>query len=320
VDKVRVAVIGLGNMGRHHVRVYSENPRVELVAVCDANAELGAQFSEKYHVKLYLDYKHLIDSNAVDAISIAASTKFHYDMAKYAIERGVHVLVEKPIADTIERANDLIALAKHHNVKLMVGHIERFNTAVQVVDALIKSGEVGVVKSISTRRVGGFPGQIKDANVLIDLAVHDIDIIHTLIGKSIPDKVMINSGKTVTDDRDDFADILLKYGDVSAYVQVNWVTPCRIRTLTVTGDKGYIQMDYIAQTVTLFKSSVTKTTNERGEVTISLPITEGVSVDVPKKEPLATELDHFITCIQTNSSPIVSGENGRDALAIALAK
>ncbi len=320
MKKLNIAVIGLGNMGRHHVRVYSENPDVNLVAVCDSNPTLRAQFEETYAVKGYSDYKLLIDEQNLDALSIVASTRLHYEMAKYAIEKGVNVLVEKPIADTIERADDLIRLAKQHNVKLMVGHIERFNPSVQVVDQLIKAGEVGRVVSISTRRLGGFPGQIKDANVLIDLAVHDIDIIHTLIGESSPTQILINSGRAVADDRDDYADILLRYSIVSAYVQVNWITPNRIRTLTVTGNEGYIQMDYIAQTVTLFKSKVTKTVSLTGEVTIGLPVSEPISIEVPKKEPLASELGHFITCIQTNSSPLVTGENGRDALAIALSR
>ncbi len=320
MEKINIAVIGLGNMGRHHVRVYSENPKVNLVGLCDSNAQLGAQFKDKYNVNYYLDYKQLITEQKPDAISIVASTRLHYDMAKYAIEHGVHVLVEKPIADTVDKANDLIELAKKHNVKLMVGHIERFNPSVQVVGQLVKAGEIGDIMSISTKRIGGFPGQIKDANVLIDLAVHDIDIIHTLIGQSKPSKLMINSGMAITEDCDDYADILLNYNGISAYIQVNWITPSRIRTLTVTGNKGHIHMDYITQTVMLYKSKVTKTTSETGEVTIGLPVSDPIPVDVPKKEPLVAELDHFITCIQTDASPLVSGENGRDALAIALSR
>jgi len=311
-------VIGLGNMGRHHVRVYSENPNVTLVAVCDNNGQLATQFQEKYEVQSFTDYKEMMDTLTLDAVSIVASTRLHYDIAKYAILKGIHVLIEKPIADTIEKANELIALAAQKKVTLMVGHIERFNPSVQVVETLIKQGDIGNIITISTKRAGGFPTQIKDANVLIDLAVHDIDIIHTLIGKSIPTKVTINTGRAIAKDREDYADILLQYDTISAFVQVNWITPTRVRTLSVTGDKGHIQMDYIAQTVTLYKSAVSTQVTPSGDTNISLPLADGISIDVPKQEPLAVEIDHFITCVTTNRQPRVSGENARDALAIAL--
>ena len=211
MKKVNVAVIGLGNMGRHHVRNYSELPDANLIAEVML-IERANQFAETFNCKAYTNLEGLIENETIDAINITAPTSTHYKIARYALEKGVHVLIEKPICDNVADAEELIALAEQKGLILMVGHIERFNPAVQKVKEMIESDQLGKVTSLISRRVGAFPPQIHDANVVIDLAVHDIDIFNYLLNAA-PDEVTGNAGRALINGREDYAELFLTYGD-----------------------------------------------------------------------------------------------------------
>ena len=317
MKNLRVAVIGLGNMGKHHARNYFEIPNADLVAVCDADQTRANQFADQFKCKAYTSLESLLESEDLDAINVTSPTSTHFKIAKLAIESGLHVLIEKPICDNVENAEMLIQLAEKKGVLLMVGHIERFNPAVQKMKSMIDKNELGKITSLISRRVGAFPPQIHDANVVIDLAVHDIDIFNYLLNKK-PDKVTGNAGRALINGREDYAELFLTYGDQNGFIQVNWITPVRIRHLAITGTKGYAELDFIKQEITFYKSNYKEVSGITDEMSIKFDETEKVNVPFDKKEPLKEELCHFLSCIKSNSQPLVHGSVGKEALKIAL--
>lgn len=317
MKKIKVAVIGLGNMGKHHVRNYSELEDSELVAVCDLQQDLIDEFSKKYNCKGYTDLDLMLKQESIDAVSITVPTALHFPIAKLIIENKINVLIEKPICDSVEKANKLLKLSKENNVIIMVGHIERFNPAVLKLKEIIDEGKLGKITSLISRRVGAFPAQIKDANVIIDLAVHDIDIFSYMLGKQ-PDNVFANAGRALIDGREDYAEILLTYGDQNGMMQVNWITPIRIRNLSITGTKGYAELNYMTQELKLFESNYHEDHDDFGDFIIKFGNPTQTEVTVEKKEPLAQELSHFLKCVSTNTQPLISGETGIQALKTAL--
>lgn len=317
MSKINVAVIGLGNMGKHHVRNYHNISKANLLAVCDLNPDLVNEFSEKYNCKGYTNLDEVLLNESIDAITLTVPTSLHYKIAKKFIEAGIHILIEKPICDNVNEAQELIDLAKKHNCTLMIGHIERFNPVVKKLKEVIDNGEVGKVTSLISRRVGAFPAQIKDANVIIDLAVHDIDIFSYLLGKH-PDKIYGNAGRALIDGREDYAEIFLTYGDQNGFMQVNWITPIRIRNLAITGTKGYAELNYMTQELKLFESNYYEDHDNFGDFIIKFGNPVERHIPVEKKEPLFEELSHFVDCILEKKQPLISGEVGLKALDTAL--
>lgn len=312
---VKVGVIGIGNMGKHHARVYSQLDGVELVAVSDLNENPGREISQKLNCKFYNDYREMLDKEDIQALSIAVPTTLHREIALECIKRGKHILVEKPISNTIETAREIIDSARGAGVKLGVGHTERFNPAVQKLKNIIDSGDLGEITTIIARRVGVFPPQVKDASVVVDIAVHDIDIFNYFLKKQ-PEAIHAASGKALTNHREDYADILLKYDGTNAFIQVNWITPVKIRNLAVTGTKGYAELNYITQDLTIFRSNYRNIETFSDVVEFGTP--EMISVTVNKEEPLKRELKDFTDSIKENREPLVTGEDALKALEIAM--
>ena len=188
MKKIRVAVIGVGLMGQNHARVYTELPNCELVAVSDLDEEKAKAVASKFNCKYYTDHKELVEKEKVEAVSIAVPTKNHKEVAIDVIKKNLNLLLEKPISNNVKDAEDIIKKAKEKKVKFLVGHIERFNPAVTKLKKIIDEDKIGPICSIIAKRVGTFPPRIKDANIVIDVSVHDIDIIRYLMGRN-PDKV-----------------------------------------------------------------------------------------------------------------------------------
>lgn len=316
---IKIAVLGLGNMGRHHVRHLSDIEGAELVAVCDPSKERADAFAADYTCNAYYDLDTLLATETLDAIDITAPTSLHFKLAKQALEAGVSVLVEKPICETVEDANYLIELADSKNLTLMVGHIERFNPAVVAAKQLIDSGKLGQVSMVIARRAGRFPAQMKDANVVIDLAVHDIDVLTYLIG-SAPEDVIGKSGNALVNERPDMASILLSYPNgAQGFVHVNWITPTPFRTLHITGEKGHIELNYATKETWFYPSKFTRNTHEDGNTTISFEDQAPVQVQVEASDQLKAELEHFVAAVAQKTPPVTDGKAGRDALSAALA-
>lgn len=315
-NKIKVAVIGVGNMGKHHARVYSKLRDVNLVAVSDINEKKGKQVAKEFDCRYYKDYKKMLNKEHIDAVSIVVPTKLHKKVALDVIGFKKHLLIEKPIASTTKEAQEIIKAAKKAKVKLTVGHIERFNPAVQGLKDVIKKDDLGKIISIIAKRVGMFPPQIKDANVIIDLAVHDIDIFNYLLNQQ-PSEVFTRGRKALTNRREDSAEIFLSYNGISGFIQVNWITPVKIRTLSVTGSKGYAELNYITQRLELYQSRYKKMVDNFGEFVIKFGEPVKKEIRINKKEPLFCELESFIKCIKRDKEPEVTGEDGLLALVIA---
>ncbi|MBN2101821.1 MAG: Gfo/Idh/MocA family oxidoreductase [Candidatus Aenigmarchaeota archaeon] len=313
---LNVAVIGTGNMGRNHIRTYSEIDDAKLVAISDVIEDRGKGLAEKFGCRFYKDYNEMFKKEKIDIVSICVPTFLHKKVAKDVISHGVNFLIEKPIARNVEEGEEIVKLARKKGLKMTVGHIERFNPAVQKLKAMIDEGKLGNITSVLARRVGIFPPQIKDANVVIDLAVHDIDVINYLLGKS-PDKVYAGLGKALIEKRHDYANIFLKYNGANAFIEVNWITPVKIRRLSVTGTKGYAELNYITQELIYYESIYDKFCDDFGDFVINFGEPNITKVNIKKEEPLKVELKHFIDCIENNKEPIVTGEQALEALRVS---
>jgi UDP-N-acetylglucosamine 3-dehydrogenase len=318
---VNVAIIGVGNMGRHHARIYHEMPRVDLVAVCDENIEKAESLAKQFDCRAFGDYRKMVAALRIDAASVVVPTYLHHTVACDMFDLGVHVLLEKPIASNLREAREIIDKAHQAGQKLMVGHIERFNPAVQRLRELIASNRLGEIISINIKRVGGLPPQLKNANVLLDLALHDVDICNFLLGE-FPLEVQGHKSKNLVDEQEDSAVMLLKYNHASAFIEVNWVTPVKIRTLDITGTRAFARLDYIEQTLTLYENThinqIDNLYDNFEEFVAKFSLTDEIRVGVKNDEPLRRELESFIASILCGEEPEVSGEDGYRVLEIVL--
>lgn len=315
---VRVAVIGAGNMGRHHVRNYSILPESELVALADVNPA-SESLAKEYKAEFFTDYKKMLDEVKPDAISIVVPTPLHFEVGSYAMERGIHCLVEKPIAYSVEEADKLIKLAEKHNLVFTVGHIERYNPIVRAIKSIVDQKKLGKITSIVCQRVGGFPQVEPKTDVIIDLAVHDIDILNYLTGK-YPDKIYSHASRTHHSQKVDSAEILMDYGDISGFVRANWLTPVKIRTISITGSNGYLEGNYITQELVYYEHNMQNVKNGQFSnfvTNLGDPKKEVVPVDF--EEPLAVELKSFLRTIAgEKGSSLVSPKDAREALKLSL--
>lgn len=301
-NNLKAAVIGVGNMGKNHVRTYFEIESIDLAAVTDLNEKLGQEMADQYKAEYFKDYKKMLEQVKPDMVSICVPTAYHFSVAKDVIEAGANLLLEKPITMDLKEGGELIKLANKHKVKMLIGHIERFNPAVKKVKELIDKGELGDITSIMARRVGGFPPQIKDANIAVDLAIHDIDIVNYLLD-DLPREVVVAKRNSHIKNREDSVEIFMKYKSASAYVQANWITPVKIRKLNITGTEGYLEMDYISQKIEFYKSNYDKFLQEIGDYSdyiLRFSDPDRIDMNVAKKEPLREEILYLAQCIGKN--------------------
>lgn len=314
----RVAVIGLGAMGKNHARVYRDLG-ARLVAVCDVDEIAGKLAAQRYGCDYVKEYKALLSQADVDAVSIATPTELHHPVAMAALEAGKHVLVEKPICDTIARAKELVSIARKSGLTLAVGHVERHNPAVQAVKRLLERGEAGDVLSIAARRVNrrDETKRVKDVGVVLDLAIHDIDVIRYLAGGD-PESVFAAVASSGAIPHEDRAHILLRFPrDVMAVVDVNWLTPRKVRKLSLTCSKAYLEVDYIHQTLEVSSSRLGSYAEEN---LYDVPLELNVQTHhIKAQEPLANELRDFLRAVESGTRPLASGEDGLAALVVARA-
>ncbi len=291
----KVAVVGLGSMGQHHARLYSELD-CEFVGAADTDAVRGRDICARYKVPYYADYHDLLDR--VEAVSIVVPTTLHHHVALDFLNRGVHCLVEKPIAFNLDEAQEMTAAASQHNAVLAVGHIEHFNPAVRLLKQIIDAGDLGRLISIATRRVGPYVPRIRDVGIVIDSASHDIGIVRYLVGQE-PLSVFSRVGR-LKHCKEDHAVIVLDFGSTTASIEVNWFNPQKVRTLVATGSEATAYLDYIEQTITIRNSHETRV------------------ADIARQEPLRVELQDFLHSIQNGCRPAVDGTAALGILRIAL--
>ncbi len=314
---LRTAVIGIGNMGKHHARIYSELQNTELVAVCDLNKELGEETAKKFNCRYYNSYKDMLAKEKLDIVSIAVPTSFHKDVAVYVLNHKINVLLEKPISNSINDADEIINAAEKNNVKLLIGHVERYNPAVVKLKEMIKNGVFGEIISIDAKRVGSYPPQIKDSDVVIDVAIHDVDIINFLY-ESFPDNIFSNKGVAIGTNRSDYVGILMNYGKKSGSVLCNWVTPVKIRGLAVTGTKAYAELNYMTQELKLFESEVVKAVDDFGDFVVKFGNPSVVDLTPEKQEPLKMEIMNLVAAAEGKEGLKIKPEEAKKALEIVL--
>ena len=313
---MKACVIGVGNMGRHHIRIYSQHPNVNLVGVCDRDQKLGSYYSGKYKTRYYGDYLKMLDEERPDVLSLATPTSTHNIIGKQVLDRGIHLLVEKPIADNVNDAMELIEIAEQNDLILLVGHLERYNPGLRKLKDLIDDNYFGRITSMQFQRVGIVPPQIKDTNVVIDLAIHDIDLSNYIMG-SLPDNVTAHLNNTLLKNRFDSSDILMSYNKTSSYLQSNWITPVKIRNLSVTGEKGYAKLNLITQNIALYESIIEAEIDDYGDYIVKFQEPKFSVIKSNGKEPLALEIDNFIEAANGKKKLRVDPKDAVAALSIA---
>ncbi len=317
---LKTAVIGVGSMGKNHARVYSELAEANLVAVSDANSAIAEAIGKAFGTHAYSDYHELLEKEKPEVVNVAVPTALHEQVVTDVLQAGAHVLVEKPIAATLEEGERLIALAKKLNRKLMVGHIVRFNPAIQELKKRLTAGELGRIYQVFCRRAGPFPARIRDVGVVIDLAPHDADIIRFLTGKD-PIRLYAETEQRIHTDHEDLLFGMLRFPDgITAAVEINWLTPTKIREVLVLGERGLFRVDDLTQDLYFYENA-----QASGLAWDSLKNLRGVSEGgmmrfaFQRYEPLKAELQGFLKSIMEDTPVPVSGEDGLAALHIALA-
>ncbi|MDS0295244.1 Gfo/Idh/MocA family oxidoreductase [Halogeometricum luteum] len=300
-----VGVVGVGSMGQNHARVYRELPSATLVGVADADEKQAREVAEKHGVAA-MSLDDLLD--AVDAVSIAAPTQYHYDIAEKAIDRGVHLLVEKPFVDDIDRGWDLVERADDAGVTLQVGHIERFNPAVVTLRDIASSLDI---IAIDAHRLGPPVDRDITHNVVYDLMIHDIDVLLSLAEGEITSL----SASSALEDRYVTATAEFDSGLIGT-LTASRVTQQKVRTLSINAEDCWVDIDYLTQSVEIHRRSVPEYIERNGDVRYRHEsIVE--HPNVVQGEPLRFELEAFVEAVETGETPVVSGEDGMRALEIA---
>jgi predicted dehydrogenase len=298
LQSVRVGVIGAGNMGVHHARIYSELPNTELVGIVDISDAKGRLCAETYNTEYMANYQDLFDR--VDAVNIVVPTSLHYQLAVEFLRREVHVLVEKPITVDLIQAKRLVDLSKKTDCILQVGHLERFNPAVRKLREV-----VGQPVYVETQRLSHPTDRNLDVGVVWDLMIHDLDILINFVNSPV---VEINAmGVSVYSEFEDVAQVQLIFKNgVAASLLASRVSGERLRQLKVCEDDGRtLKLDFIDQTLVSMRPP------RNGRVAHEL-------IPVEKDEPLRLELSHFTDCVRLHKTPLVSGEDGKRALELAM--
>ncbi|HSX06271.1 MAG TPA: Gfo/Idh/MocA family oxidoreductase [Candidatus Saccharimonadia bacterium] len=317
MQKVRTAVIGGGNMGKNHLRNYFLLPETDLLGLADINPDTK-KLADEYKAKFYTDYKQMLDELQPEAVSVVVPTPFHIEVATEVMNRGIHCLLEKPIASTVKEADTLINLAAKKGVVFTVGHIEHYNPVVRKLKKMVDAGKLGTITSIVAKRVGGFPAVEPKTDVIIDLAVHDIGIISFILGQQ--PKVIHSHGSRTHHSREvDAAEILMDYGHASGFVQANWLTPVKIRTIAITGSAGYVEGNYITQELEYYEHNMHQVADGFSNFVAGVGEPERSIIKVDFEEPLALELKSFAAAIRGEKDvPLVSAQEAREALYLAL--
>jgi UDP-N-acetylglucosamine 3-dehydrogenase len=315
----RVGLIGLGAMGRNHLRVLSDLDGVELVAVCDQARDVVGHASQKLSIPGYSSWNEMLERERLEAAVVAVPTRFHLEAGLAALERGLHVLIEKPIASTLDEGRRLVSAARDQKRVFAVGHIERFNPAVRELQRRVDAGEIGRIYQIQCRRQGPFPARIRDVGVVIDLATHDLDVMYKLAGSEVQ-RLYAETEQRIHTEHEDILNALLKFeSGMLGVLQVNWLTPTKIREVSVLGERGMFVCNYLTQELRYFKNAdVVAETDLRAQ---PRAVIEGESVTFPiaQAEPLKLELEAFMQAVRGEAPLEVDGEAGLRALHLALA-
>ena len=316
---IRVALVGVGAMGHNHLRVLSDLDGVQLAAVCDLDAKAAEAAGRKHSIHGYASVEEMFDRVPLDAVVVAVPTRFHERVGLQALERGLHVFVEKPIASNLEEGRALIEAARGAGRLLSVGHIERFNPAVRELQRRVSEGEAGRIYQLQARRVGPFPARIRDVGVVIDLATHDVDVMHHLAASDVQ-RLYAETEQRIHTDHEDILNALLKFeSGVLGVLQVNWLTPTKIRELSVLGERGMFVCNYLSQELTYYRNAEMPASVDADVHPRAVTQGEAVTFPIVQAEPLRLELKSFLEAVRGEHPVEVDGEAGLRALHLAQA-
>ena len=298
----RLGVIGVGHLGQHHARVYTEILGTQLVGVVDQSESRASVIGETLGVPFYTNIDEFIQKARPEAVSVVVPTSLHYEVAKKALLSGIHVLIEKPVTTTVREAEELLRIAEKYDLVLQVGHIERFNSAIQYISKIIHDPVF-----LQSRRLGPYSTRINDVGVVLDLMIHDIDIIMSLVKSDI--REISAMGRCLRSDHEDLATAQMSFENGSiAHIHVSRVSERRLRQLEISEPQRYVTVNYETQDVSIHRC--VKEDNSLIEV-IEHPV-------FPKSEPLKLELQHFVSCVREGKQPLVGGSDGKRALEVAI--
>jgi UDP-N-acetylglucosamine 3-dehydrogenase len=301
LKKLGVAVIGTGQWGKNHARVYKELASTELIAICDVNLERAKAMAAQHGVKAYSDSAEMLKDKSIEAVNVCTWSTILAQEAMKALDAGKHVLVEKPMATTPQQAEQLVRKAEENHLHLTVGFLMRFIPGLQLIRKSLEKKEIGELVCVTAKRVSQWPERIGDVGVVKDTAIHDIDVMR-FISNADPISVYAKMGSMRIKKFEDYAHIMLTYANgESAFIESNWLTPYKTRSLTATGSEAIMRLDYITQDLWIEQK------------------TETVQPRLPFQEPLKAELQHFVECIVDKKRPLVTGEDGVKALTVATA-
>ena len=314
-DKIRVAVIGAGMMGKNHLKTYKTLNNVELVGVYDIFPDAAKAAAETFGIKAFSSMEEVAAN--VDAVSVVTTSVTHADVGEFFLTRKIHCMMEKPLATTEEECNRLIKAAKDNNVVLLVGHIEQFNPAVEQMHRLLS--DTSKIRSLTAQRMSAASGRITDVDVAMDLMIHDAEIILSLVKSPVKS---INASAVKTPDHasgKDYITALIEFeSGVTANVTASRITQARVRTLAVTTDTNYIDMDFINQSINVHTQGRMPYVNQE-EIPEWMHYGLKGSVEqlfIPTNQPLQAELNHFINCVNGLETPRITGEAALEALRV----
>ena len=314
-NTIKVAVIGAGVMGKNHLRTYKNLHGVELVGVYDIFPEAAKSAAEMFGIKAFSSLEATAAS--VDAVSVVTTSVTHADVGEFFLSRGIHCLIEKPLATTEAECNRLMNAAKENNVTLLVGHIERFNPAVEQMSKILS--DTSKIRSLTAQRMSAASGRITDVDVSMDLMIHDVEVIQSLVKSEV---VNIQACSVKTSDKPegkDYITAILEFENgATANLTASRITQARVRTLAVTTDTNYIDMDFINQSINVHSQGRMPYVNQE-----SIPdwMNYGLkgSVEqlfIPTNQPLVAELNHFLDCVRGKATPRINGEQALKALKV----
>lgn len=302
VKPLRVGVVGVGYLGRFHARIYADMPDVELVGVADVDAQRAQGIAEQHGCQAYTDARDLI--NRIDAVSIVVPTIHHVDVARPFLERGVHMLIEKPIAPTTAAAEALVEAADRAGVIFQVGHLERFNAGIMELAARVKQP-----RFLEVHRLGEFVDRATDVDVVTDLMIHDIDIVMSLVRSGI--RNIAADGIPVITDQVDIANARIEFENGAvANVTASRVSNKKLRRIRIFGREHYYGLDYIGQKIEIVRAVPDASGGKWPKIVTEM-------LDVTPHPPLDTEIAHFVRCVRTGETPLVNGRVGLEALRVA---
>jgi UDP-N-acetylglucosamine 3-dehydrogenase len=319
-NELSIGVIGTGRMGGFHVDAWDRIDTARVVAVADPSEEASRACVRRRQIDTHQDWHELLARPDIDAVTVAAPTEQHAQITLAALAAGKHVLVEKPVASTLEDGTRMAAAARATGRKLMVGHVERFNPVVDMTRRFVAEGRLGRILRINGTRVGPLPARIRDAGVAIDLAIHDLDVMQYVLGHDIT-SIYAAGGRFVHPSQEDMLTCLLRFGADGPFgmLDVNWVTPTGKRELTVIGEAGMLHADYVAQEIVFTESAGAAGAWQELEQLRDDAASAVVRFTLDRVDPLRAELTAFARCIIDDTDEPVSVYDGCRALVAGLA-